>query len=367
LIEIWYREAYHPAMSQPDVLARPREIFLALLIFCVALAGCTKDKKSQSTETPPRPAANSQANANNTKPPVDTGSQVTTEASDRAVKSEMHNVLFHLTDRSAALLENVSGELWPSGRNELVVFDDKTSFELHVADGTVSITPQSLATVMNKYVFVRDDAPLKDITVEINQGKDQLIIKGKLHSKGDLPFETAGTLSVNPDGRLRMHTEKVKALHVPVKKVMALFGIDLANVISTSKIPGMDTDKNDLLMDLGDLLPPPHIRGKVASVRLGNNAIITIFGDGGKRGEEKGNYMRFEGNRVRFGKLTMQSTDLTVLDLDPADPLDWDQDHYAKQLEAGYSKVTETFGLRAYVKDFGKLPRTTGEKSEANE
>jgi len=365
-MDLWRGRPYHSAMSKPDILARPRKTLIALAMFC-ALAGCSKSTKPQSTETPPPPAANSQANANNTKPAADTGSQATTEASDRAVKAAMNNVLFHMTDRSAALLENVSGELWPTGKNELIVFDDKTAFELHVTDGTVSITPQSLATLMNEYVFARDDAPLKDITIEINRGKGQLIIKGKLHSKGDLPFETAGTLSVNPDGRLRVHTEKVKALHVPVKKVMALFGIDLANLVSTSKIAGMDTDKNDLLMDLGELLPPPHIRGKVASVRLGNNAIITIFGDGGKRSEEKGNYMRFEGNRVRFGKLTMQKTDLTVLDLDPGDPLDWDQDHYAQQLEAGYSKVTETFGLRAYVKDFAKLPRTTGEKSAANQ
>jgi hypothetical protein len=354
-------------MPQPDMSAWLRETLTALLIFSLGLASCSKSTKPQSTETPAPQEANSQANTNGTEPAAESGAQVTTETSGRAVKAEMHNVLFHLTDRSAALLENVSGELWPTGKNELIVFDDKTSFDLHVADGTISITPQALATVMNDYVFARDDAPLKDITIEINREKNQLIIKGKLHSKGDLPFETAGSLSVNPDGRLRLHTEKVKALHVPVKKVMALVGLDLANLISTSKIAGMDTDKNDLLMDLGELLPAPHIRGKVASVRLGNNAVITIFGDGGKQSTEKANYMRFEGNRVRFGKLTMENTDLTLLDLDPADPLDWDQDHYKEQLEAGYSKVTETFGLRSYVKDFAKLPRSFGEKAAANE
>lgn len=358
---------YHSSMSRSDVSAWPGKILTASVLFSLALSGCSKSTKPENAETPAPPGAVSQSGSNSAKPAAESGSQNTTEASGRAVKAEMHNVLFHLTDRSAALLENVSGELWPAGKNELIVFDDKASFDLHVADGTMSITPQALARVMNEYVFARGDAPLKDITIEINREKDQLIIKGKLHSRGDLPFETAGTLSVDPDGRLRVHTEKVKALHVPVKKVMGLFGVELANLISTSKIPGMDTDKNDLLMDLGELLPPPHIRGKVASVRLGNNAIITVFGDGGKRSAERANFMRFEGNRVQFGKLTMENTDLTLLDLDPGDPLDWDQDHYKEQLEAGYSKVTETFGLRSYVKDFGKLPRTTGEKSAQNE
>jgi hypothetical protein len=359
--------SYHLSMLRPDVLPWPRTILTASLLFSLALSGCSKSTKPQNAATSTPAAASSQTNGNTTKPAAESPSQNTTEASSRAVKAEMHNVLFHMTDRSAALLENVSGELRPTGKNELIVFDDKTSFDMHVTDGTMSITPRALATVMNEYVFARDDAPLKDITIEINREKDQLIVKGKLHGKGDLPFETAGTLSVDPDGRLRIHTEKVKALHVPVKKVMALFGVDLANLVSTSKIPGMDTDKNDLLMDLGELLPPPHIRGKVSSVRLGNNAIITVFGDGGKRSVEKANYMQLEGNRVQFGKLTMENTDLTVLDLDPADPLDWDQDHYKEQLEAGYSKLTETFGLRSYVKDFGKLPRTTGAKSAKNE
>jgi hypothetical protein len=54
----------------------------------------------------------------------------------------------------------------------------------------------------------------------------------------------------------------------------------------------------------------------------------------------------------------MQDTDLMILDLDPADPLDWNQDRYADQLAAGYSKMTEKFALRTYVKDYNKVPRS---------
>jgi len=143
---------------------------------------------------------------------------------------------------------------------------------------------------------------------------------------------------------------------------MGLFGIELANVVNTSKIAGIDTDKNDLLMDLGELLPPPHIRGKVSAVRLSGNALVTTFGDGGKTAnsggsKQAGNYMQFEGNRVQFGKLMMEKTDLTLIDLDPGDPLDWNQDHYKEQLVEGYSKIKENFGLQTYVKDYAKLKR----------
>jgi hypothetical protein len=271
----------------------------------------------------------------------------------------MRNVNFHLMDQAVAHIETLSGELLPSGKYEMPVFDDKASFEVRVADGTISISPQALTSIMNNYVFAKKDSPLKDLQVSIE--KDQLIIKGKLASKG-VPFETAGTLSATSDGRLRVRTEKVKALHVSVKGMMGLFGIDLASLVNTSKIDGMDTDKNDLLMDLGKLLPPPHIQGKVVDVKIENNSIITIFGDGGKAvraSEEQGNYMSFQGNRVQFGKMVMESTDLVVFDLDPGDPLDWNQSRYKDQLVAGYSKITPNFGLRAYVKDFSKLPRSS--------
>ncbi len=269
--------------------------------------------------------------------------------------------MFHLTERSAAHLEILSGEMWPTGKNEMVVFDDKSSFEVRVTNGTVSVTPDSLAQIMNDHVFAGQNAPLKDITITLD--KNRMIIKGKLHNKGDIPFTTAGTVSTTSDGRLRVHTEKVSALHVPVKGMMGLFGIELANVVNTSKIEGMDTDKNDLLMDLGTLLPPPHIRGKVSGVRIEKDVIVIVFGDGGRSlppPAEKSNYMSFAGGPVRFGKLTMSEADLTILDMDPGDPLDWNQDHYKEQLVAGYSRIKPNFGLTAYVKDYSKLGRSNG-------
>lgn len=267
----------------------------------------------------------------------------------------MRNVMFHLTPNAAAHLIVLSGELWPTGKNEMVLFDDKNSFEVRVTNGTVAISPVALSDIMNNYVFARKDGPLKDIKVSINN--NELIIKGKLHSKGDLPFETAGTVAVTSDGRLRVHTKKITALHVPVKKVMGLFGIELAKVLNTAKIDGITADKDDLIMDLGTLLPPPHIRGKVSAVRIEKNTIVTTFGDGGSSlpRKKEDSYMILQGSRVRFGNLEMNPADLTILDLDPQDALDWDQDDYRKQLEAGYTKLTPTFGLRAYAKDYNKL------------
>jgi hypothetical protein len=76
--------------------------------------------------------------------------------------------------------------------------------------------------------------------------------------------------------------------------------------------------------------------------------------------------MAFRGNSVRFGRLTMDHTDLTVIDLDPGDPLEWDQDHYKDQLVAGYARINSSFGLLSYVKDYSKVSRSSSAKPSAS-
>ena len=284
------------------------------------------------------------------------GEPPATTKSGKTVAARMHNVLFHFTDRSGALILDLNGALVPTGSNEMPVFDEKSSFAVLVASAQIAISPAALSDILNTLVLNKPDAPLKDLTMTIEDGK--LKMKGKLHSKGDVPFQTQGTVAVNPDGRLRITTEKVKALKIPVKGMMNLFGIELASVINTSKIAGMDTDKNDLLIDLSTLLPPPHILGKVVAVRLDKNAIVTTMkGDAAPTeiGPDSGNFMAFRGNQLRFGKLTMTDSDLVVMDMTPNDPLDWNQNRYQQQLEAGYSKITPKFGLVAFAVDFAKL------------
>jgi hypothetical protein len=299
-----------------------------------------------------------QSNESKSATPQNTASApAPTPVQTRPVQTEMHNVMFHFSPAAAAHIYSLTGELIPTGNKSMPVFDDKTSFEIRVTSAKVSITPTALGEIMNQYVFAKDSAPLKDLSLWIKDGR--LHVKGKLHSKGDLPFETVGTLSPTSDGRIRIHSEKVKALKIPVKGFMNVFGIDLADVLNTSKVAGVDVDKDDLILDVSETLPPPHIQGKVTAVRIENNQVVTIFGTGeAPPSAEKGNYMAFKGNQVRFGKLTMDDADVAVIDLDPADPLDWFQDRYKDQLVAGYSKITPAMGLRAYVKDFGKLSRS---------
>ena len=95
----------------------------------------------------------------------------------------------------------------------------------------------------------------------------------------------------------------------------------------------------------------------MAGVRLEGNSIVQLFGTPERVAISRphDNYMQYEGNRLRFGKLTMNNTDLVLLDMNPKDSFDFYLDHYKEQLVAGYTKTTPSFGLRVYMRDFNKL------------
>jgi hypothetical protein len=272
------------------------------------------------------------------------------------VHAEMHNVLYHFTDSIFVHIVDLQGKLLPTNKESLPIFDDANSFTLDIDSAEISITTDALANVLNQYAFAAPDAPLKDIHVSVE--REKLKIRGRLRSKGDVPFESEGTLSPTPEGEIRVHTEKLKAAHIPVKGLMDAIGETLAKLIDTRKVRGLRADQDDLILTPSELFPPPHIQGRLTSIKIRDNEILQVYGTNSAPSLKlAGNYMAYRGARLRFGKLTMSDTDLTLIDLDPQDPFDFYLDHYRDQLVAGYTKITPSFGLRTYFRDYNKLTR----------
>jgi hypothetical protein len=276
-----------------------------------------------------------------------------------AVRTQMRNVKYRFSDNVSVQINMLNGSLVPLGNSECPVFDDKNSFKIHIDSAEIAIGPQDLANLLNSYVFARPNSPLSRVSVSITNGR--LKIKGRLRDSGNLPFETQGVMEPTSDGRIRLHSDKIRALHVPVVGLMDAFGIEIADLIKSGKVAGLQSEGNDLILNLEQMLPAPHIEGRVTAIRVESNSIIQTFGSAdvqpGLR-SPKGNYMAYQGNRVRFGRLTMDDADIMVSDLNPSDPLDFFLDHYREQVAAGYTKITPSFQLRVYIKDFDKLGPT---------
>jgi hypothetical protein len=284
-------------------------------------------------------------------------------AEHHTVQIAMKNVMYHYTDSIAVHIFRLQGTLLPAKEGTIVFFDDKNSFALNLASAEIAIDCRVLAQVLNENILSAADAPIKALTIEARN--NQLIIRGKFHQERDVPFETIGTLSANGDGRIRLHSEHVKAAHLPLKGLMDLLGLDLAQMINTKKIHGLEVEKDDLLIDPQAILPPPRIQGKVTAVRLQGNDIVQTFGTpqhADFAAKQSGNYIGFHGGDMRFGKLTMLGADLFMIDTEPRDPFDFFLDHYQEQLVAGYTKSTPDFGLRAHVVDYNKLHKRDAPK-----
>ncbi|MGB7434593.1 MAG: hypothetical protein WBR26_09135 [Candidatus Acidiferrum sp.] len=280
----------------------------------------------------------------------------------------MSNVTFRFSETVAVEIKSLNGVLVPLGKNEFPVFDDKDSFNLRISTAEIAIDSSNLANVLNSNVFARPHSPLTELSISVEKG--HLKVKGKLHDRRDIPLETEGILIPTADGKLRLHNEKIKAIHVQVKGLMDLFGIDLGELMKEGKVPGVRAQEDDLIIDLEQILPPPHIEGKVVSVRIEGDRIIQVFGGSDVKPVKNiraGNYMAFRNNRLRFGKLVMNDADLILIDMDPNDPLDFYLDHYKEQLSAGYAKITPDSGLRMFIKDYNKLhPAKTSPGNDKN-
>ncbi|HSY31711.1 MAG TPA: hypothetical protein VLA42_06965 [Verrucomicrobiae bacterium] len=278
--------------------------------------------------------------------------------SSSGVQTQMQNVMFHFSEAATAYIKTLSGELLPNEGSEFPVFDNKESFRLRIGYAEIDIAAGDLASVFNWYVFARASSPLKGVSMSIENG--HLKIKGNLHDVGTIPFETESTLSPTDDGKILLRMGKVKALHVPVKGIMNLFGVEIADLIKNGKLPGVEARGDDLVLDPSLVFPTPHMEGRVTETRIEGNTIVLTFGDKNRapKARQAGNYISFRGNRLRFGKLTMTDVDMTLIDMDPTDPFDFFLDRYKDQIAAGYSKISSNSALRIFVKDFNKLGKS---------
>ena len=290
---------------------------------------------------------------------------------DGSVRASMRNVRYRFAENVSVQINHLSGAFVPVGDRQMLVFDDKESFKIRIDSAEIAISPHDLANLLNQFVFARPGSQLSGLSVSTTE-KGHLKVKGRLKDKGNIPFETEGPLVPMADGRLRLHAETVRALKIPVKGLMDAFRIEIDNLIKSGKIPGVTAAENDLIFDLEQMLPAPHIEGKVTKVRVEPNTIVqTFIGDPKNSNDAKampkfpGNYMALQGNKVQFGKLMMEDCDVVLLDMNPADPLDLFLDRFKEQLAAGYTKISTSFQVRAYIQDYDKLAPSKNAASPA--
>jgi hypothetical protein len=96
----------------------------------------------------------------------------------------------------------------------------------------------------------------------------------------------------------------------------------------------------------------------MSSIAINAPDVVVTYGDTTTDEEAQlaqwHNFLRLRGGSVRFGKLTMQHADLTLIDGSDDVWFDLDLANYRQQLVKGYSRITPEQGLELYMPDVGK-------------
>src|SRR5262249_35716572 len=144
-----------------------------------------------------------------------------------------------------------------------------------------SMDMDSLTRVMSRSLGA-DDAKITDLSVAA-RGDGRLEQKGKLHKGVTVPVSTIASVGATPDGKLRLHVDSIRAAGVPAKGLLALFGLDLKNVMDLKASRGIAIEENDIIIAPRDVMPPPAIEGHLAHAEVrGNRLYQTIAPADGK-------------------------------------------------------------------------------------
>jgi len=290
-------------------------------------------------------------------------------ASAGAVGIQIKNVNLLLTRKIVLGIGALRGQFQRTRPDMPVTLDDSESFSVDVDSAEIRMTSSSLTALMNEYVFDYKGAPVRNVAVKFQSG--HLIQTGIIHKGIDLPFQVDASLAVTRDGKIRVHTEKIKAGRLPVRGLLHFLGEDLQKLISENPGRGVQADGDDLILAPASLTPPPHIHGHIVRVSVTDTALVLFFDSGRHPAPltpplRAPAYIYHRGGILRFGKLTMNDADLEIVG-DRRGMFDFFQREYKKQLIAGYSKNTSADGLIAHMADYShfEMPLLTDARNSS--
>ena len=284
------------------------------------------------------------------------------EPTDTALWIQMRNVNLHIDDVHVMRVGELHGQVIPVQPGVIPLLDDVNSFRIRVTNATVALGGDDLAALLNDRVFAYKGSPIRNVKARVGGGV--VVISGIMHKGVDLPFEMTSTLSLDPDGRIRSHPEHMKILGVNGTLLLHALGLHLDKVLDLRGSHGASVSGDDLLLDPIQMIPPPAIEGRLASVRVEGDLVTqsfqrtpddTVFGTSVRVDSSAHNFVYFRGGSLRFGKLTMTDTDLLINDADPKDPFDLYMAKYNTQLVAGTTRTLPDFGLRVTMPDYSKV------------
>ena len=226
--------------------------------------------KKHATESSMPPAGYAPPSGSSTATPP-----TSTSSNSAPTNVYAHNLMLRKGPSFRVYVRWIRGQMARARRGVNPSFDDPESFSLEVKTGVIRANIGDITNFLNANGIA--NSPLKNVT--LSGDGDQVKLRGTLHKLISLPIELLGTITAVPDNRIQMHVTKLNVLKIPLKGLLGGFHIDISDLFHSQGIPGIEVSGNDIFFDTHRLLPPPHIRGQLTSVRIINPDLEEIYGN----------------------------------------------------------------------------------------
>ncbi len=252
----------------------------------------------------------------------------------------------------------LQGRLYPTRAGTVPSLDDPASFKVEVEAGKTEISLPDLSRTLKATVL--KNSKLKNVRI-LARGRQEIEIDARLQKVVPLPVQLLGEIAATRDGRLAIRIQSLKVLHIPFKGLLRAVHLSPSELVDVHDSKAIQIQGESIYLNTDQLLPPPRKFGNLTSVHFTEAGDLeedygspTALGDLARRGKAQ-NFMQLEGGAVRFGKLTMQNTDMTLIDSSPGDWFQFDLEHYRSQLVAGDLHMTMSGGLLVFTPDYDKI------------
>lgn len=276
----------------------------------------------------------------------------------------LRDVDFRIVNNLGFFIHQLSATLVPTQAGAPIVFDDPTSFEIDVHEGTVTLDNAKLTALFNTYIFGYRNAPLRKLAVSAGEGVIHL--QGEMQRDGWVPFSLTGTLAIRDGSQLVFHPTGVRVSGINAQPVMRAANVKMADLLKV-QTPIAQLAGDDLVMSVDKLMPPPRLKLTITAVRVTPAGLDLKLDDGTHAGfampanaPQQAMYIR--GGDVKFMRSMPMNADILIGPVDPAkrDPtFVFDLYHYRDQVSAGYFNFDESGAMAI------RMPSYTGPASGA--
>jgi len=332
-----------------------RRTFVPLLALSL-LASCSKPPSPPSTSSPG-------SSVQSAKAPPSPAPVHAISSNANPVQSEtavvMHNVILNERPGLQLRVRWLRGQMHPTRTGVIPSFDEPSSFILNIQAGIIATSLSDISGILNQGLL--KGSPLGNVSLAA-EGQ-QLKLKGTLHKGVPLPIEMVSDVSAAPDGRIHLHMVKLRVLKLPVKGLVQSLHINVADLIGAQSADTVQVSGDEIYIEAEHILPAPAIRGTLTDVHIAAKTgdLVSVFGNGRPEAHQVKqwrNFIRLEGGTVNLGKLTMSQADIFLIDASNDDWFSFDLTRYQEQLVNGRIQMTPQAGLRIFMPDIEKVPRT---------